>query len=334
MSSPDPTMLETYFRLMNTNGVAQVYRTALDVGVLSTLETSPLSAAEVAAACGARPYPIELLLDSLVAMGAVRKDGDRYGLADVTRLLLHSDYRELGDQYWRYLPTFLQMAVPLRKMDDVAESEAHYQSQAAMLGWMLSPAAATAATLLQARSTRRGLAILDVGAGSAVWSLSLARLDAQAQVTAVDWPLVLEVATENAADFGLSDRLTTIAGNIHEVELPGAAFDLAIVANVTHLLTPQGNEALFSKLHRTLNVTGEIVVIDAFPGAAAGDVPYAIYRLGLALRTENGRVYEAEQLQSILTSAGFERGELVALDVSPHMVGMLVARKRPAVGGD
>jgi ubiquinone/menaquinone biosynthesis C-methylase UbiE len=311
---------------MNTNGAAQAYHAALETGVLSALENGPRSSQQTAEACGLRERPTALLLEALRAMDVVELSDSKYRLTETTRMLLYSEYRELGNQYWCSLPDFLKTGEPMRKMDDVAKSEEYYQTQAAMLGWMLSPAAEAAASALTAKSTRRDLRILDVGAGSAIWSLSVASRDAVSNVTAVDWPAVLEVAKETAERFGLPERLTTIAGNFHELALPANAFDLVFVANVTHLQTRDQNLSLFGKIHRSLTANGEIVVIDAFPAASEGNVPFALYQLGLALRTENGKVHSAEELQSMLQSQSFEAEAVVPLDVPPFMVGMLVAR--------
>ena len=49
-------------------------------------------------------------------------------------------------------------------MDDVAKSEAFYQTQAAVLGWMLGPAAECAAQALASTLPPKA-AILDIGAG-------------------------------------------------------------------------------------------------------------------------------------------------------------------------
>lgn len=326
MNGPDLNTLATYFRLMNINGAAQVYHAALQAGVLSALESESLSSQQVALACKLQERPVELLLEALRAMNVVETSGGDYKLTDVTRMLLYSEYRELGNKYWHYLPDYLETGDPLRKMDDVAKSEEYYQSQAAMLGWMLSHAAEAAASALQAGLARKDLRILDVGAGSAVWSLSFARRDSASHVTAVDWPAVLEVAKETAQSIGMSGRLTTIGGNFHEVELPADAFDVAFLANVSHLQTAQENSSLFAKIHRSLTAGGEVVLIDAFPGASEGNIPFALYHLGLALRTENGKVYSVDELQALLQSQHFEAGTATPLDVPPFMVGMLVAR--------
>lgn len=326
-------MLTAYFQLMNSNGASHVYRESVRAGILDALTPDPKTAAEVAETCRTAEGPTALVLETLCMLGLVWRDGQRYAPTLLALGLLGGNYRELGDQYWAHLPSFLKTGLPWVKMDDASQSEAHYRSQAAALAWMLTPAAEAAAVALGIGEQLKDLAILDVGAGSAIWSLSMARRDPGATVTAVDWPAVLEVAAETARNFGLSDRLSTIAGNYHQVDLPGAAFDLALLGNVTHLETPEGNRALFEKVHRVLKPKGRIVIFDVFPGQPEGDLNRTLYALGLGLRTKHGRVYSPRELESLLGQSGFGPAELVNLPAPPYAVGMMVAVRAAGGGG-
>ncbi len=156
MNGSDKTALETYFRLMNSNGAVQVYHAALELGVYGALERGPRHATEIAQACGANERGITLLMAALEALGlAERREVLGYGLTESARMLLSSGYRELGNQYWQHLPVFLRTGEPLTRMDDPSQSESHYQAQAAALGWMLSQAANEAAKHLGSRALRR-----------------------------------------------------------------------------------------------------------------------------------------------------------------------------------
>jgi SAM-dependent methyltransferase len=314
-----------YFKLMGHNGAAHVYREAMRAGLFRELAEGRQSAADLAAKCHRATRPTELLLDALASLGLVaRGDDQTYALTSLAAMLLGGSYRNLGDEYWAHLPAFLATDEPIVEMDDVAKSEEFYQAQAAILGWMLTPAAERAAELLR-DELPPGAAILDVGAGSAVWSLTLARKLPGATGTAVDWPAVLEVAKETADQLGLANRLAVLAGNYHEVEFPAAAFDLAILANVTHLETPEGNRALLAKAARALKPGGRLAVIDVFPGQPQGDLNRALYALGLALRTRQGRVYSAEELAAMMRDSDLPAPRLIPLDVPPHVLGLLLA---------
>jgi len=325
MLSADNHALETYARVMSANGAVQIYRAAVQAGVLQALASGPASVAAVAAACGTSIHPTALLLDGLVALGLVETAGETYGLAPAARFLA-GPYRDLGDAYWSHLPAFLRTGEPMARMDDPRESERQYQAQATALAWMMAPAAEAAATVLDIGRRRRGLAVLDVGAGAAGWSLALARRDPATRVTALDWPAVLAIAQKAAAEAGLNERFATVAGDYHQVALPEAAFDLAIVANVAHLETAAGNRDLFERLRRSLRSGGEIAVIDVFPVQPAGALPAALYALGLALRTASGRVHSAADLEGWLAAAGFKECRFSPLEAPPYTMGMLLAR--------
>lgn len=324
--SDQERLISAYFQLMNINGAAHAYRQAVQSGLLEQVVAAPRPAAELAAACGLAERPTALLLETLVPLGVLAREGAEYRATALALVLLSSSYKNLGDEYWSHLPALLQTGQPLTRMDNPATSEAHYQAQVAMLGWMLTPAAEFAARALSP-ALPAGAAILDLGAGSAVWSLTLAQLAGSASVTAVDWPAVLAVAVERAESLGLQDRLSTIAGNYHEVELPAGRFDLVIAANIAHLETPAGNQKLFARSHAALKPGGRLVVIDAFAGQPQGDLNRTLYALGLALRTTHGHVYSADELTPLLDEAGFATPELVPIAVPPYVVGMLIASK-------
>jgi ubiquinone/menaquinone biosynthesis C-methylase UbiE len=318
--------LEDYFRLMTLNGAVHVYREALRAGVLDTLREGPKDSAVLADACRLAARPVALLLPALADLGLVRGDGDgAWELTPLAHALLGGSYRELGDRYWSHLATFLRTDEPMARMDSVEESEAQYQAQAAALAWMQTPSAEAAAAVLEAGQRFEGAEILDVGAGSAIWSLTLAGHAPGARVTAIDWPAVLSVATATAERLGLAERLVLRPGNYHEVELPSALFDLAILANVAHLETPSGNRALLGRLRRALRPAGRLAIVDVLPGLPAGDLSRALYALGLALRTEGGRVYPVAELEALLAETGFGPPRLVNLDAPPYVVGLLIA---------
>src|SRR6185369_11066250 len=73
-------ILGSYFQLMNLNGASHVYREAVRCGLLGALRSERQTAAQVAQACSLLAGPTELLLDALLPLGVVRKDGESYAL--------------------------------------------------------------------------------------------------------------------------------------------------------------------------------------------------------------------------------------------------------------
>ncbi|MDJ0905594.1 MAG: methyltransferase [Woeseiaceae bacterium] len=318
--------LHAYFQLMNMNGAARIYRAAQELGVHDALRVGAASSAEVAEACGLQEHPVALLLDGLCALGTVTSAAGRYSLAPVADFL-SGNYRNLGDEYWDFLPTFLRTGTPLARMDSTDQSEAQYVQQVSALAWMMAPAAEAFAGLLGMGTARKSLRILDVGGGSGIWSLTCARHDAGTTVTVSDWPAIVDIAAGFARRMALSDRFTALPGNYHETDFGTGEFDLAIVANVTHIETPEGNVNLFRRIHDALGPGGEIAIVDVIPAQPEGRLSASLYALGLGLRTESGQVHSAAALRQYLAQAGFGHAVVEPILAPPFTMGAVIASR-------
>jgi ubiquinone/menaquinone biosynthesis C-methylase UbiE len=191
----------------------------------------------------------------------------------------------------------------------------------------MTPAALDAVQLLGIGSERQGLDIVELAAGSAVWSLAIAHRDPRCRLTLVDHPHALAAARSHAQAIGLGDRVTWVEGDYRTVDLPPDRYDLAILAGAIQLETLEDSTPCFRRIHQWLRRGGEIAVISAFPGQAQGTLEHALYRLAVALRTDKGRVHAPEPLQAALMEAGFEKPQFAHLPSPPHLMGLMLAGK-------
>src|SRR5205823_2302052 len=76
----------------------------------------------------------------------------------------------------------------------------------------------------------RKLKVLDIAAGHGLFGIAFAEAYPRAEVFALDWPQVLEVAAENARRAGVGDRHHLVPGSAFEVDY-GTGFDLVLLTN-------------------------------------------------------------------------------------------------------
>ena len=124
-----------------------------------------------------------MILEGLATLGLLEEEAGCFRLNALGKLLASSP-QILGNRFWDHLPEYLKTGEPIIKMDALQHQAEHYQAEVGPLGWMLAPAANEAAQILENGDRRKGLRILDVGAGSAVWSLAMLRRDRSSTVTA------------------------------------------------------------------------------------------------------------------------------------------------------
>ena len=270
MSEAQLQALEAYTRIMDVNGAAQVFRAAVELGMFDTLETGQKTAAQLATACQVEQEPAELLLDALCAVGVVERYGDHFALAQVMHLM-PCDLRDLGDRYWQHLTEFVRTGKSIPHVEASALDETDFHAEGAASQWMMTPAALDVTRLLDIGHTRRGLHILELAAGSAVWSLAMAHCDPECRLTIVDEPHQLAAARSHAEGIGVNDRVNWVEADYRSAELPAESFDLAILANATHLEAT--SDSLIRHLRRIrawIRPGGELAVIDVFPGQEQG----------------------------------------------------------------
>src|SRR6059036_1268348 len=77
---------------------------------------------------------------------------------------------------------------------------------------------AQALARLAALDPSRRARVLDIAAGHGKFGIAFAKEYPEAEIVALDWPNVLEVAVENAKAEGIGARYKTIAGSAFDVD--------------------------------------------------------------------------------------------------------------------
>src|SRR5260221_12288222 len=89
--------------------------------------------------------------------------------------------------------------------------------------------------------------VLDIAAGHGMYGITVATKNPNAEIVALDWPNVLNVAQENAQNFGVADRFSVRAGSAFEVEM-GSGYDSVLLTNIFHHFDMPTCEKLMRRL--------------------------------------------------------------------------------------
>jgi len=176
-----------------------------------------------------------------------------------------------------------------------------YPEAVAFLAAMLATPAEAVADVLEGADR-----ILDVGAGAAPWSLAIARRNTRCRVTALDLEEVLAVTRRAVAVADHADRFDCVSGDVFDVPLPPATYDLVLLGNLCHLFDESANLRLFCRLRPAMQEDGRIAVIDVMPSQdVAAERSVRLYATGLMTRTSGGAVHSEESYRAWLEEAGF-----------------------------
>ena len=320
MSNSQLAILNQYLQLSSHNGLSHVYRTARKIGLFEVLSQGSGTLESLAAKCQSPERPMQLLLNALCEMGVIQKFADDYILAQVMKLLTTVD-EDLGDQSWQLLETCLRPS----ESSETDPKLTAYRARCNAMQWIDTPAAMELVQLLEIGTTRQNLEILDLGAGTAVWSLAMAHHDPSARVTAVDWPAPLRMARQAADSIGAAARFTELVGDYREVPLPEKHFDLVILANELLLYDDRQGLDLLQRAVQAIKPTGEIAILETVCCHPDASLAFSLRELDLAIHWPRGRFRTPEELEALAQAAGLNTLQYQGLRAPPQLTGLLMA---------
>jgi SAM-dependent methyltransferase len=189
---------------------------------------------------------------------------------------------------------------------------------------MQAPLAEFIANIVSADS-RQKWKVLDIAAGHGAFGIAIATRNPNAEIFALDWPQVLNVARDNARAAGIANRYHELPGSAFEIEL-GAEYDVILLTNFLQLFDPQAIEGLMRKVHAALKPNGRAVTLGFIPNEDRVTPPnaaaFAIIMLGT---TAGGDAYSFSEYVAMFRQVGFTSNEFVPLPAGPQSV--IVSRK-------
>jgi len=309
-----------------------------EVGTFAALSAQSLTVGELASqlAVGARALAIHLGV--LAALGFVEQHEGRWRATAATRTWLHPQAQgyqgPLLHGFRHSQPLHAQLLATLRPE---VKAEAHSSAAAEWERGELSPARAQGITAyMNAHSLAAAMAVgvqplfadvrklLDVGGGSAIFSIEIAKSQPSLRATVMEIAAVCAEADRYISASGQSSRVRTESVNMFMQPWP-TGYDAHFLSNILHDWSDETCRMLVRKSFDALPSGGRIVLHEMLmDDDGCGPLPAAAFSLLMLLGTR-GRQYSVPELRSFLEPAGF-----IAVEASSTGSGyfsLVVARK-------
>jgi ubiquinone/menaquinone biosynthesis C-methylase UbiE len=319
---PSPQL---FFQTVNAFHRTEALKAAIELEVFTAIGEGNTTAAAIAKRCGASEKGIRVLCDFLTIMEMLTKQDNHYALTldSATFLDKHSPAYCGGAVEFMCSPELtdaaMNMTEAVRRGGTAMENEGTVDAEnpiwvkfARGMAPIMAMPAQLMAKLVDPNADRK-LRILDIAAGHGLFGLAFATQNRQAEITAVDWKPVLEVAKENAQKAGVSDRYRTIEGSAFEVDF-GSGYDLVLLTNFLHHWDAPTNETLLRKVRAALADGGRAVTLEFVPNEDRVTPPDAArFCMQMLIGTPSGDAYTFPELERMFAKAGFSHSTLHAL---------------------
>jgi SAM-dependent methyltransferase len=253
--------------LANAYQRSKILFALIEFSLPTMLARRPLKLAEIAGALEIHELAADSFLNACVALGLLERAGDEYqNSALAGEFLVRGERGYLGDQFASYdrtsYPVWAGLVQNMRRWrpaatdadlppeDDQGEAGMRDRHNLSLL---------VGHALGEAFDFSPFKRMLDLGGGTGAMSLSICERHVKLRSLIFDLPQVARVAREYIDERGMTDRIEVVAGNFKVDELP-FDFDVALLANLLSVASPETNRKLFQRIYERLPEGGAIII--------------------------------------------------------------------------
>jgi 2-polyprenyl-3-methyl-5-hydroxy-6-metoxy-1,4-benzoquinol methylase len=319
---PNP---ELVFDTLNAYQRTEALKAAIELDIFTAIGEGTNTAPALAKRSNAAERGMRILCDYLTIIGFLTKQARQYSLTPDTAMFLDRRSPACVASAAGFLSSiegvarFRELAAVVRKGGSLMPGDGTVEPDnpiwvefARSMAPLMIPSSEAIAAIVKADAGEKWK-VLDIAAGHGLFGIAIAKHNPNAEIYAVDWPRVLDVATENAAKAGVAARHHKIPGSAFEVDF-GAGYDLVLLTNILHHFDPVMNEILLRKVRAALAPQGRAVTLEFIPNEDRVTPPNAAaFSLTMLASTPEGDAYPFSEYQKMFHAAGFSANELVPL---------------------
>lgn len=335
-TAPRPTP-EHIFNTLTAYQQSAALKAAIELDLFTKIAEGADQAATLAKSAGAAERGVRILADYLTIQGFLTKTNNRYALTQESAMFLSRK----SPAYMGTLADFLAAEQPRRNFelltgavrkggtantigDNTKPHDEMWVTFAKSMAPLTGPSAGFMAALA-GMAEQKPCKVLDVAASHGMFGITFAKQNPQAQIVALDWPSVLEVAKENSAKAGVADRVTLLPGSVFEADL-GKDYDFVLLTNILHHFDPPTVERLMRRMYAALKPGGRAIALEFVPNEDRVTPPTAAaFSLIMLAGTDAGDAYTFAEYERMFRNAGFAKARLHPVPEMPQHV--VVAEK-------
>ena len=292
----------------------KVLLTAVKLDLFGAVAGPAKTPADVSRRLRADPRAVELLMNALVAIGLLRKNGEHFVNApEAEQCLVKGSPMYAGHllllqdaewENWGKLETTIQTGKSPVK-EHLFRSDPRLAENVLLV--LHRVALQHAPTLARQIDLPGSHILLDLGGGAGTHAMAFCQAYPSLRATIFDLPETLQTTARLVKEAELEDRITLLSGDFNRDPL-GGPYDAVLMSDILHYQDPGANAALVRKVYNVLAPGGCVIIKDRFLDDDRTTPAWtAVFAVHLMVNTEKGRCYTLNEVSEWLTAAGFRQ---------------------------
>lgn len=308
--TPIPAQVGKFRSLINGYKISQIVMTLEKLGVFRVLGDGTTNIEEIASQVGVSSSRLAPLLNGVVHYDLLSKDGDSYGFSEDT-VVLNPRHSASQNGYIRFSENVRDKWINLgdivtgKEFGDLNKVTGGNTEETRNFISAMHVNAIPQSNYIVKNYDFSGHRILDLGAGSGVFSIAIGQHFKSSNGIMLDLPGVAEITNEYLNKASLGDRYSVSVGDYHK-GIPDEKFNDILLFAIAHQETEENLYDLLTAVRNRLREGGRIFLTSFFLEESKTKPTFpALFSVEMIVMHEKGKVYTFAEIESSLNKAGF-----------------------------
>ena len=301
--------------LANSFRASRVLLSAFELKIFTVLEKHMMTSEEVSTKINADPRATDRLMNALCGMGILKKVKGKFYNSDLSsKYLVEGKPEFMGNLYhtnhlwntWNFLTESVKQGSSFKGNQNKKEKNNWVEAFIGAMHYRGVNQGKILSMMIDLTNIKK---MLDVGGGSAAFSMEIVKKNPSIKAAVLDLPHVIPLTKKYVSEAGLLINFDFIEGDYLTKDF-GSGYDLILLSAIIHINSYEQNKMLIKKCADALNKNGMIIISDFIMNDdRTQPVHGALFSINMLVGTANGDTYTESEMRKWFESAGLSKIE-------------------------
>jgi ubiquinone/menaquinone biosynthesis C-methylase UbiE len=306
---------ENIRELANAFRASRVLLSAFELKIFTVLDKHMMTSEEVSTKINSDPRATDRLMNALCGMGILKKVKGKFYNTDLSsKYLVEGKSEFMGNLYhtnhlwntWSYLTDSVKKGSSFKGDQNKVEKENWVEAFIAAMHYRGVNQGRILSMMIDLTNVKK---MLDVGGGSAAFSMEIVKKNPTIKATVLDLPHVIPLTKKYVSAVGLLNSFDFIEGDYLTKDF-GSGYDLILLSAIIHINSYEQNKMLIKKCADALNKNGMIIISDFIMNEdRTQPVHGALFSINMLVGTTSGDTYTDGEMKKWFEAAGISKIE-------------------------
>jgi len=301
--------------LANAFRESRVLLSAIELKIFSVLDKHMMTSEEASKKINSDLRATDRLMNALCAIGILKKVHEKFYNTDLSsKYLVEGKPEFMGNLYhtnhlwntWTYLTESVKKGSSFKGDQNKEEKENWVEAFIAAMHYRGVSQGKILSMMIDLTNVKT---MLDVGGGSAAFSIEIVKKNSSIKATVLDLPHVIPLTKKYVEEAHLSINFDFIEGDYLTKDF-SSQYDLILLSAIMHINSYEQNKMLIKRCADALNKNGMIIINDFVMNEDRTQPPHgALFAINMLVGTANGDTYTEQEMKEWFQAAGITNVE-------------------------